>query len=229
MIASLAFGGVALLTHVRTDKVGAKWGALIFAFVGGVLMLTNGAGETARGALADLHPLVPQIMAAIAVGVLLVDVLADLKPDAPAAVAAFVLPTLFIDVKDIAQGSGLATAVGCGLVAAFIQAKVGEAASAGKASGKTGRRKALCWSAAGLALVGGIAWAATSYNDTVNGWLVDVHADIPGSIGLIAAAAIVIDLFDRRPDQYATVGAYLLPPFFFPMCSLVSHYAGEVF
>jgi hypothetical protein len=222
MVTALAFGGTAVLIHARTSKVGAKWGAFLFALIGGIILAAHPVADTARGFLADAHPLVPQVIASIAVAVLLVDVFADMKPDPPAAVAAFIFPTLYVDAQAVVQGAGLPTAIGLGLIAAFIQAKVGEAADAGKAKGKTGRRKGMLWLSLACALVGGIAFALTSYAGTVNGWLSSIHGDIPGAVGLIALAAVIIDAgVDGKPDRFAMVGAYVTPAFFLPAIALI--------
>lgn len=194
----IAFYIAALFLHARTSNPKLKWVAAGLAFFGGMAVARSTLDDQVFNTLADLHPVIPAVIAATAIAVAGID-LSDGRPDKPATTALFfAVPTFPYLVSGLASDN-LTRAVVLALLAGI---------AAQRESENDAHELVVKWIAVGLGLTAGWAFSQSSFGQGFVGWF---YPQLIGIIGFFALLTWAADMLDKKPGWMATAAGYVIP------------------
>lgn len=192
----IAFYIAALFLHARTSNPKMKWVAAGLAFFGGLAVARSALDNQVFGPLADLHPVIPAIVAATVLAVAGID-LSDGRPDKPATTALFFVAPSFPYLVSGLASDNLTRALVLGLLAGIAAQRENDT-----------HEQVIKWIAVGLGLAAGWAFSLTGIGQGLAGWL---YPQLVGIVGFVAILTWFADLIDKKPGWQATAAGYVIP------------------
>lgn len=192
----IAFYVMALFLHARTTNPKLKWVAAGLALFGGLAVARSSLDNQVFGTLADLHPVIPAVAAAVALAVAAVD-LSDGRPDKPATSALFFIPITFPFLVSGLASDHMTRAVVLALLAGIAAQRENDT-----------HEIVVKWIAVGLGMAAGVSFAQSDWGQAFIGWF---YPQLVGIIGLFALLTWGADLLDKKPGWMATAAGYVIP------------------